>query len=197
MNKQMINLKFFNDLLKKYSSYNAQRHEVIKLSSDALRTSKQVIFSLHRDDHKEAAKLLGLAEASFTKLNKLFEKDADLKSEGSYLAALEEYVEAKFFNLYLTGKSIDYVDVGFPIGYDEYLSGICDFTGELTRKAVLFAGDGKYEEVMGLKKTVEDIIAELIKFDLVGKMRVKYDEAKRNLKRLEEIVYDLKIRGYK
>ncbi len=193
----MINLKFFNDLLKKYSLYNARRHELIKLASDALRLAKQSIFASHRDDLKESAKLLQDAEKAFAAMEEYFKKDSDLKSEGSYLASLEEYVEAKFFLEYLVGGKIDYLEVGFPIGYDEYLSGICDLTGELTRRAVILAGEGKFKDVSDIRDVVQNIIGEIIKFDLVGKMRVKYDEAKRNLKRLEEIVYDLKIRGFK
>lgn len=193
----MINLKFFGSLLEKYNLYNSRRHELIKLASDALRTSKQAIFALHRDEAAESLKLLKDAEAVFVKLEEFFKKDSELRAEGSYLAAIEEYVEAKFFYNYLAGQAIDYLDVGFPIGYDEYLSGICDMTGELTRKAVIWAGQGKYKEVVEIRKIVEGLIAELIKFDLVGKLRNKYDDAKRNLKRLEEIVYDLQIRGHK
>ncbi|MBI3626886.1 hypothetical protein HY224_02485 [Candidatus Uhrbacteria bacterium] len=193
----MINIKFFNDLLTQYTQYNSRRHELIKLASDALRLSKQAIFALHRSDKDQAAELLKQAEAAFGKLSELIKKDADLRAEGSYLAAIEEYVEAKFFYQYLAGEQIDYLQSEFTIGYDEYLSGICDLTGELTRTAVILAGRGKFKEVMEIQQTVEAIVAEIIKFDLVGQLRVKYDDAKRNLKRLEEIAYDLQIRGHK
>lgn len=193
----MINIKFFGDILKKYSLYNQRRHEVIKSASDALRTSKQVIFETHRGGIKEAANLLKQAEKYFETLEEMFKKDPELRTEGSYLAAIEEYVEAKFYYQSALGEGIDYLDSKFPIGYDEYLSGICDLTGELTRRAISLATEGKLKEVLEVKETVQDIVGELIKFDLVGKLRNKYDEAKRNLKRLEEIVYDMKIRGYK
>lgn len=190
----MINIKFFSDLLKKYSQYNHQRHEVIKFSSDVLRLSKQTIFNLHRNQPTEAEQSLTEAEKILGQLDELFKKDGDLKTEGSFIAAVEEYVEAKFFKKVIENESIDYLEVKPIIGYDEYLSGICDLTGEITRRAILLATDGKSSEVIKLKKMVEEIIGQLIKFDLVGKLRVKYDEAKRNLKRIEEIVYDLKIR---
>jgi predicted translin family RNA/ssDNA-binding protein len=70
--------------------------------------------------------------------------------------------------------------------------GICDLTGELTRRAVSLVTKGKGKEVLVIKNFVEDIYGEFLKFDLRnGNLRKKYDSIKWNLKKLEEIMYDL------
>lgn len=189
----MLNKKFFRELLQSYTNYNAKRHEIIKLSSDALRLSKQAIFSLHRDDFKAAEGFIEDAERIFKNLEKGLAKSRDLMSEGAHLAALEEYVEAKLFYNVLNDKKIDYIK-GIKISYDEYLSGISDLTGEMTRKALAYATKGDVKKVEWLKEGVSDVVGELIQFNLVGKLRLKYEEVKRNLKKLEEILYDVKTR---
>jgi len=189
----MANKKLFQKLLKDYTDYNEKRHEMIKEASDALKKSKQAIFSLHRGNTKEAGTLLEETESIFKKLKRWIKKEEGLKYEGVYRAALEEYVEGQMFYNFLKGEKIDFIN-DIEIGYEEYLSGLCDFTGELVRKAVVLVTEGKREEIIRYKKVMEQIIEELIKFDLVGKLRQKYDEAKRNLKRMEEIFYDIKIR---
>jgi len=80
------------------------------------------------------------------------------------------------------------------VNYDDYLGAICDLTGEIVRKMILLVTNGEDEKAKKLKEFITEIINELIKFDLTGYLRHKYDEAKRNLKKAEEILYDLKIK---
>jgi predicted translin family RNA/ssDNA-binding protein len=77
---------------------------------------------------------------------------------------------------------------------DSYIGGICDLTGELLRYAVNEAAAGKYEEVEKTKKLIGDILAELVEFDMAGYQRTKYDQAKGNLRKIEQIDYEIKIR---
>lgn len=190
----MLNKKFFSEILKNYTSYSSKRHEIIKLSSDALRMSKQSIFALHRDDFKTASDNLRKVELIFKSLEKKFVTNKNLAREGSYLAALEEYVEAKMFYKVLNNKKVDKIS-GITIDYPVYLAGICDLTGELTRKALAYATLGDVNKVEEIKENVTEVVAELIRFNLTGKLRLKYEEVKRNLKKLEEILYDLKLRS--
>ena len=37
-------------------------------------------------------------------------------------------------------------------------------------------------------------MAELVEFDMTGYLRTKYDQAKRNLRKIEQIDYEIKIR---
>ena len=185
--------QLFAKLQKNYIAYEEERHLIIKLSSDVLQKAKQAIFSLHRDEIKEAGALLAEAEKIMQDISTKFEEKKKLKFEGSYKAALEEYIEAKLFYMYLTeGKISEIKEVSADA--DDYLGAVTDYTGELLRKAVLLATEGKYKEVKKIKEEMSSVLAELIKLNLTGYLRTKYDAAKRNLKRMEEMLYEITIK---
>ena len=55
------------------------------------------------------------------------------------------------------------------------------------------ATNRKFKEVEKIKDFVDDIYGEFLKFDLRnGNLRKKYDSVKWNLKKLEEVMYDIK-----
>ncbi len=189
----MINHKLFQQLKKEFDFYGRERREVIDSSNTALMKSKQAIFAFHRNDVPGGIRLLREAEAIFKNLEKRFKKEEELRYEGSYRAALEEYVEAKFFGKVLQGERIDFIREA-TVDVDSYLAGLCDLTGELTRKAVIFAAERKFDGVEKMVNAVRQIIAELIKFNLTGYLRTKYDQAKQSLRRAEEVLYEVKMR---
>jgi len=189
----MLNQKLFDQLKKDYDFYDQERRKLIGLSNDALMKAKQAIFAFHRDDMNGGNTLLAEVEAIFSELEKKFKKEEELRYEGSYRAALEEYVEAKFFGGFLEGKKIDFIK-GVQVDADSYLAGLSDFTGELLRKSVLAATDKKFKKVEELASGIREVIGELLKFNLTSYLRTKYDQAKHNLRRVEEILYDVKMR---
>ncbi|NQU77520.1 hypothetical protein HQ544_02370 [Candidatus Falkowbacteria bacterium] len=190
----MINKEFFQKLLSNYIAKSSKRHQIIKDSSDALRLSKQAIFAMQRDDLENASNLIIDVEKILGGIKEYFEEDDSLRSQGAYRAALEEYVEAKLFHNVLMGKDIDALE-NEELTYETYLSAICDVTGELVRKAVTQATKHEFENVEKYRKATEEIIAELLNFNLSGgQLRSKYDDAKRNLRRLEDIMYDVKVK---
>jgi predicted translin family RNA/ssDNA-binding protein len=189
----MIDKKFFTKLKKDYDSYDIGRRIIIRHSSDILKFAKQAIFALHRENLKEANAVLNEAEKLFKYLETKIKKEEGLKYEGVYLAAVEEFIEAKLFEQWLkTGK------IGAIKGYDfeaeSYLGGICDFTGEIVRRAIFLATKRRYKEVEKCWEIIDAVIHELIQFNLIGNLRPKYDQAKNNLRKIEEIMYDLEIK---
>ncbi|MFH1522729.1 MAG: hypothetical protein ABIE43_02825 [Patescibacteria group bacterium] len=189
----MINKKFIQKLKMEFDEHNGERRQIISLSNIVLHDSKRVIFSLHRGDTAIAEKNLGEIEKILLKLEKKFDYDR-LREEGSYKAGVEEYVEAKTFYLVLSGKKLDVIK-GPELAYESYLGGICDLTGELVRRAVNQAAQGNYKEVEKIKGMINDIMAELVQFDMAGYLRTKYDQAKGSLRKIEQINYEVKIRG--
>ncbi|MDP3244537.1 MAG: hypothetical protein Q8M83_02655 [bacterium] len=187
---------FFQQLRKSYSSYESERRAVIKNAGDALSFSKQAIFSLHRDDPETAAKLLKEVENIFSDLEKKFKKELELRFEGSYRAAMEEYVEAKMFERVTRGQKVGEIKEA-AVDTDSYLGGICDLIGEMARKVVLLATERKFDKVKRLAEAAHEIMAELIKMDLTGYMRNKYDQAKQALRKIEEVAYDIAIKSVK
>ncbi|OGF26185.1 hypothetical protein A2331_01900 [Candidatus Falkowbacteria bacterium RIFOXYB2_FULL_34_18] len=188
----MINKNFANKLKKEYQENNSERRQIISLSNIVLHDSKRIIFALHRGDIK-------IAEQQFLEIEKIIqklEKKFGFKrvyEEGSYKAGVEEYVEAKMFYLVLTGKSINKVQE-IKLTFESYLGGICDTTGELVRFAVNEAARGNTEEVKKIKKIISDILSVLVEFDMTGYLRTKYDQARGNLRKIEQVNYEVSLR---
>jgi predicted translin family RNA/ssDNA-binding protein len=189
----MLNKKFFTDLKKDYTFFNRNRREIIGWSSDALHKSKIAIFTLHRGQVSEAAVILAGVEKTLASLEPVFKKSAGLRHEGSYRAALEEYVEAKMLYKIMAEKKISPIKE-VKVDFDSYLGGLCDTTGELVRLAIKEATEGRVVEVEKIRDIITDIMGELIEFNLTSYLRTKYDQAKTNLKKIEQIVYEIKLR---
>lgn len=69
--------------------------------------------------------------------------------------------------------------------------------GELVRYATNQAAKGKFGEVAKTKKLAEDIMGQLIDFDMTGYLRTKYDQSRGHLRKLEQMAYEIKLRGKK
>jgi predicted translin family RNA/ssDNA-binding protein len=52
----------------------------------------------------------------------------------------------------------------------------------------------KKKEVEKIKGVINDIMSELVEFDMTGYLRTKYDQARGNLRKIEQINYEVKIR---
>lgn len=190
----MLNKTVQARLLKEYHNHTAMRHKLIQQANDALRAAKQAIFSLHRNDDKAARKQLDSVNKDLAAIAKtVLKSNPELRNQGAYLAALEEYLEAELFYQAMQGQDLQFIE-NLDIRADQYIGALSDLTGELTRQAVLRATDKDYEAVNRYHALAESIIGMLIQFDLVSNLRQKYDDAKRNLKRLESIKYDISLR---
>jgi len=185
--------QFFAKLKEDYSFFNQSRREIIGRANEALHKSKISIFTLHRGQTKEAAVILKEVEVTLSALEPTFKKTPSLRYEGSYKAALEEYVEAKMFYKIIANGEISPIKE-LRVDFDSYLGGLCDTTGELVRLAIKEATNGRIDEVERIKEIITEIMAELVEFNLTSYLRTKYDQAKGNLRRIEQMVYEIKLR---
>ncbi|MBU1131029.1 hypothetical protein KJ840_02755 [Patescibacteria group bacterium] len=190
----MIKKSFLSKIKKDLELYQKERNEIIGESRRILQKSKTAIFALHRLDEKQAKENIKEAESLLKKLNRTYNKNNRLRFEGSYKAAMEEYVEAKTFHQVLSGKALDKLGIE-TIGPEEYINGLADLTGELVRQAVLQATRGNYQVLKKYKIFTEEIVGYLLTLYLSGQCRQKFDDAKRNLKRLEQIIYEVQVRN--
>jgi len=189
----MLNKKFFTELKKRYDAQNSERHRIGAASSAILRDAKRVIFALHRQETTAAARALTEIESRLKKLDKTF-GHARLNQEGAYIAAGEEYAEAKLLYLVSVKKSLQNFK-GLNLSTANYLGGLCDLLGELVRRATNLAAEGKIAEARQIKNTGDEIMAELVNFDFTGYLRTKYDQARGHLRKLEQINYELSLRN--
>ena len=182
----------FAKLQKSIQDYDSQRELLIKKSRDVLKLSKQVIYAIHRDELKQASLLLKKIESERKQLNSIAKHSPKLVFEGSYKVAIQEYVEAVlYYNFVKIGKLID-----LPVLADHYILGLADLPGELVRKAVFLAGKGEVAKVVKIKDQVDNIYGEMLKFDFRdNEIRRKVDGIKYDLRKLEDLVLDLKLKG--
>ncbi|MEK6917032.1 MAG: hypothetical protein AABW92_04775 [Nanoarchaeota archaeon] len=182
--------KTFNRLRKDIEKKDEIREELIVKSRPIIKNSKQAIYAIHRAELKEAEELIEKATTGLKELRKILNQKSS-----SFDSALQEYVEAvTYLNYVKTGELIDDKQLG--VDAENYLLGICDLTGELARRAVFAVVKEDYKEVEKIKTFVSGIYEEFLKFELRNsELRKKSDSIKWNLKKIEEILYDLKIRG--
>ncbi|MBI2037848.1 MAG: hypothetical protein HYT15_02865 [Candidatus Magasanikbacteria bacterium] len=188
-----LDKKYFNEVRQELLGYAAKRQEVIKESSQAQFLSKKAIFAMQRDDAGEAQQLLSQAEKIIVDLNIKHKKEPGIFEEGSYKAALEEFVEASLFNRYLQKKTIGKLPK-IKIDTDIFVGGLCDVPGELLRYAIKSATEKKFEEVKRCRAAADEIIGELVDMNLTGYNRQKFDQAKQALHKLEQVLYEVSLR---
>ena len=191
----MINKKELEKLRKRRQDYDSEREKLIKKSRDVLKLSKQVIYAVHRDELKAAIGLIKEIEKEKKELEKITKHSRALLFEGSYKVAMQEYGEALiYYGFIKEGRLMEREEL--KIRVEHYLAGLCDLTGELVRKAVFLAGKGIVDEVVKIKELVDGIYGELLKFDFrESEMRRKFDSVKYDLRKLEDLVLDLRLKG--
>lgn len=188
----MINKKFIEQLKKDYKKQEGDRRQIISLSNNVLFHSKKAIFSLHRNDVKTAEEKLKEMEDSLLQLEKKFGIKR-IEEEGAYRAAVEEYVEAKLLSFVIKNEKIDRIKK-LKLDNDAYLGGTCDLLGEMVRLATNEAAAGNFDKVEKIKGLANEIMDQLIDFDMTGYLRTKYDQARGHLRKLEQMAYEIKLR---
>lgn len=191
----MIDKTEFKNMQQELAAYDAQRELLIKKSRDVLKLSKQIIYAVHRDELKVAENFIKAIEKELAELNKITKHSTYLLSEGSFKIAVQEYVEALLYYHVVKDKTLP-LPKQLKVETEYYLLGLCDLTGEIVRKAVYLAGKDQYYDVVLFKELVDTIYGELLKFDFrEPELRRKLDAVKYDLRKLEDLVLDLKLKG--
>jgi translin len=193
--EHMIDQKDFSRIRKDMASFDALRETIIKTSRDMLKGSKQAIYHVHRNELVEAEKTLKTIEGLNEKVRLMIGKNPKLDMIGAYSDAMQEYVEAKcYLSVVKTGKLPSSALLGVDV--EDYLLGLCDLTGELSRRAVAAVIKKQFAEVYSIRDMVEHIYGFFLQLDLRnGELRKKSDSIKWNLKKIEDIIYDIKTKG--
>ncbi len=191
----MIDKKDFNIAKEEIASFDEKRDLLIKDSRNVIKTSKLLIYSLHRDEIKETEQFAKQIKKELDELEKHTKIHDELRYSPSYKIAVQEYVEAMTFYFFIKEKRLA-TRKELNADPESYILGICDLTGELVRKAINSAIAKKFSVSVEIKNFVSDLYGELLKFDFRnGQMRKKFDSIKYDLKKLEDLMYDLKTKG--
>ena len=188
--KHMIDKNEFTKIREEMRKLDLKREEVIQLSREIITVSKQVIYAAQRNDMKSAHSAIKEIKNNVKKLKKL----DILTNTNINSVAIQEYVEAISFYEFVKNKSIP-TRVSLGVSAEDYLSGLCDLTGELVRKAIYEVIHKNFDEAEHIKELVHDIYGEFLKLHLRnGELRKKSDSIKWNLKKLEEVMYDVSMK---
>jgi len=188
----MKNLSFLSVIQKRYVDCSQARRRMFHASNDATAIAKRAIFALHREAPAEAIALLKEANGLINKAALEAKKYPELRGQGPYHAALEEYAEALLLQNYLVKGDWKNVEA-LKLDADIYLGALSDATGELVRYAVRQATKGNIKEVEKAREMVEATVGFILELDLIGDLRQKGDQAKRNLRTLEEMMYQVSL----
>jgi len=167
--------------------------ELNKASRDVVKKSKELIYATNRGDLSEAKKKLAEIKTERDKLDRIA-NTPKLRNFFPYQLAVQEYVEAvAFYSIISTGKIPTRKELSAET--EAYLMGLSDLTGELVRKAVDDMINERYKHAISLKGAVEEVYGLILGLNLEGgDTRRKSDQVKWNLSKLEDLIYDAKIR---
>ncbi len=186
----LIDSAAFAELRTEMDSLDERREHIIKASRSILKDSKRAIYRLHRGDDAGAQECLTAARRRKQELEQLMAGELSLRA-GSFSSACEEYTEAAAFAAFLRAERLPTRDE-LGVTAEEYLLGLADFTGELARRAVLAATRRDEAEVQRIHTLLEELYGLFVEFDFRnGELRRKYDSIKYNLRKVEEVRYEL------
>ena len=187
----MINKNEFKKMREEMHKVDLKREQVIQTSREIINISKQIIYATQRNDINAADSAVKEIKEKVNKLKKVdIITDTNINS-----VAFQEYVEAIAFYEFVKSKKIP-TRASLGVSAEDYLSGLCDLTGELVRKAIYDVIHKKFDEASRIKELVHDIYGEFLKLHLRnGDLRKKSDSIKWNLKKLEEVMYDISMKG--
>ena len=191
----MLNKQDFKDMRNSFHKHDEQREQLIIKSRSLIKLSKQIIYAVHRDDFSDIAGLIKKIESIKNQMDAIVKKNNRLLSVGAYKVGIGEYVEALLYYHFVKNKKLP---TRKQLKSTQYDTERALLTGELVRKAVFLAGKGKDKEVTTIKNLVDEVYGEVLKFDVRDNdLRRKIDSIKYDLKKLEDLVLDLKLKGRK
>jgi predicted translin family RNA/ssDNA-binding protein len=191
----MLDPKDFERMRKELESFESDREKLISVSREILNESKKAIYMVHRGELDKAEDSLKLIEKKNSSIKPLLKCNPKLDFLGAYSAAIQEYVEARCFLGFARDRKIPACGK-LGVQVEDYLLGMCDLTGELARRAVNSVIVKKYNEVYMIRDLVDQINGLFLELNLRnGELRKKSDSIKWNLKKIEDIVYDIKSKG--
>ena len=185
----ILNKKKFDEMRRELEKFDIEREKIIQLSRNIIKTSKLVIYAVQRGNMNEAEKNVKKIKEQMKTLPKDSNFDTGIAS-----VAKQEYVEALTFYHYIKNDKL-VTSEELHVGTYEYLLGICDLSGELMRKAVNLVIKDKIPEAEKIRDVVDEIYHEFLNFNLRnGELRKKSDQIKWNLEKLEDMMYNLKLK---
>jgi len=186
----MINKRDFKKIQEDLKRFEAEKDKRLHDSREIIKLSKQIIFAVHRDDLKKASLYAKQIKNRFKKFNGP-PYNVDL-----HKTAVQEYVEAIAYFEFVKNSKLP-TKSELKVDSECYLLGLCDLTGELVRKAANEIINKDFDEAFKIRNFVNDLYGEFLQLDIrSGELRKKADAVRWNLKKLDDVIFDVRIRRH-
>ncbi len=188
-------MKSIEKIRKSLENYDRVRERIIQGSRKVIQNSKQAIYAMQRDDFAVAQSSIEKMRTGLLALKALTQAEPRLSYEGIYKVAIQEYVEAlALYEFIKKGSIIPYS--GEFVDPENYLMGLCDLSGELVRKAINASIRENYSLAVKIRAVMDELYVDLSRIDFKnGELRRKYDGIKYDLKKVDDLVFELKMKG--
>ena len=173
-------------------AYDKLREEVIKQSRDVQKLSKQAIFAVHRGNLKDCRKKLDDAMKVALQILTIVNEHPTLR-HGAFSNSLEEWAEGAMTLEWAEHQRVMSMDEMKVVTYHEYVGALSDFSGEIGRMAVASAAKRDVDAVRRVLQVDVAIAGALMLLNTSGRYTKKTDAVLMNLKKVEDIVYDLSM----
>lgn len=205
----------FNDYLNKEQELREQIREVVREIDQAAKEATIALQVIH-SSITEVSNACVAARNQFEVCRNGYQRLAGLIPEGQYyryndhwhfltqrvvfLVGLTIYLEKGFLvnrdtAAEILGMKTKQAD-GFHLDIEDYLMGILQLASELSRYATNSVTLGDYERPLNISKFVADLNSGFRLLNLKNdSLRKRFDALKYDVKKIEEIVYDISIRG--
>jgi predicted translin family RNA/ssDNA-binding protein len=182
-----IPIKDFTAMRTELESLDERREELIILSRKVNQLAKKAMYETHRNNLENAQKIFSEVNSLADDLKESYASDRKFKI-GAVTASLQEWAECYAYYIFVKeGRLISQEETGLET--EDYLLALADFTGEITRRAVLLSIEKDKESVKELRIFVDDILGEFLAFNFRnGELRKKTDAIRWNLQKIEELL---------
>ena len=186
--------KLWKSLVFDFEKGEENREKIVQLSRKIIQLSKRAIYAAHRHELNGSLKIINEMKPEIAQLQKL-QKQASMDAINSVKVAEQEYVEAVGLYHVIKGDSIP-SHISLKISAESYLLGLCDLVGEIGRLGVHKIIGNDYESAVILQKFVHDLYGKFMHLNLRNsELRKKVDGVKWELKKMEDVILQLKIAG--
>jgi len=214
-----INFNDYCQYLKADQDLREEIRNAVQSLEQSAREILTILQGIHRDTSPETInRLCGEADAFFTSVRSQYENLANLVPKDQYyrfhdhwrfvnqrlsfLSSLliflrTEQLSTREQAAVVMGVSVKRED-GFHIDIEDFLMGLLNLVSELSRLAVNSVVAGDYARPYKISKFVNNLNSGFRLLNLKNdSLRKRFDALKYDVKKIEEIVYDLSIRGIK
>ena len=188
----LIPINDINMIKERMDIYDKLREEVIKTSRDVQKLSKQAIFSVHRGNLTDCRNKIDQSRVIAKGILEKIVTHPTLR-QGAVSNSLEEWAEALLTLVWVENKKICLKEEMEIVNSNEYIGALSDFTGEIGRIAVSIASSRAIEPIKAILEVDLTISASLMILNITGKYSKKVDAVNNNLKKVEDIVYELSL----